>query len=543
MAGEPDAGYGPGPLTPFPDISCPGGPGCTGEGDGVFRVGAARASIDPDLVETEWEDENGNGERDSGEAFTDVNGNGKFDAVWMAGFGNGRPARGFNDALWVKALVLEWNDIRLGIVVFDSVGVFITEFDKIRDALPASLELDHVLFAATHVHEGPDTIGLWGEKELVSGVDLDYMARLRERGVEAITAAVGKLEPVVMSVSQIDTVDDSGSSKPFVGDNRDPVIIDLTLTALRFESINTPGTTVATLVNWAAHPEYAGSENNYLSADYVHYLRDAIENGVAENAVRGLPAITGIGGEVIFANGALGGQIGPGGGTRPIGADGLEVESSGIPRAEAAGTNVGRLALEAMNSASMTKDVAAPTLAVRSGRISAIVENTFYHVAALVDVFDRSFSGYDETRPIGEGNLPYLETRVTYVQIGSVGIAGVPGEPHPELMVGGYDGSRSYGREIVDPSNPNPPPLADAPEGPYVADLVKMNPGVEYALCFGLAEDFMGYIVPAYNYKLDDNYPYIEEADGDHYEETNSIGPKVEEQIIGPLRELINLRP
>ena len=74
-----------GPRAPFPERWCPGSPGCDGTGDGVFRVGAARAEINPELVETEWVDENENHEYDDDEPFTDVNGNGKFDAVWMSG--------------------------------------------------------------------------------------------------------------------------------------------------------------------------------------------------------------------------------------------------------------------------------------------------------------------------------------------------------------------------------------------------------------------------------------------------------------------------
>src|SRR5262245_25420764 len=86
---EPDAGLG-GPRDPFPELYCPGSPGCAGAGDGVFRVGSARLSITPDLAahETEWTDSDGNNEWNSGEDFVDTNGNEVFDAVWMAGFGN-----------------------------------------------------------------------------------------------------------------------------------------------------------------------------------------------------------------------------------------------------------------------------------------------------------------------------------------------------------------------------------------------------------------------------------------------------------------------
>ena len=74
-------------------------------------------------------------------------------------------------------------------------------------------------------------------------------------------------------------------------------------------------------------------------------------------------------------------------------------------------------------------------------------------------------------------------------------------------------------------------------------DLVLMNPGVEYPICLGLARDFIGYIVPAYNYALNPNSPYLEDADGDHYEETYSLSPDVERHVVHPILQLLSWRP
>jgi hypothetical protein len=171
------------------------------------------------------------------------------------------------------------------------------------------------------------------------------------------------------------------------------------------------------------------------------------------------------------------------------------------------------------------------------------IENTFYHVAGLVGLFgDRVFLGYDEDRAIGPGNYPLLESRVSYLQVGNVGIASAPGELFPELSIGGYGGEHTYGFELIDPDNPNPPNLAAAPQGPYLKDLIAMNDGVDIALIAGMTEDFLGYIVPDYDYVLDEHNPFVEQADGDHYEETNSIGPRAEEELVGPMRSLIQWR-
>ncbi|HUH05301.1 MAG TPA: hypothetical protein VML75_25055, partial [Kofleriaceae bacterium] len=87
------------------------------------------------------------------------------------------------------------------------------------------------------------------------------------------------------------------------------------------------------------------------------------------------------------------------------------------------------------------------------------------------------------------------------------------------------------------------PPLDQAPGPPYLRELMTMKPEVDYAIALGLAEDMIGYIVPSYNYQLDSNTPYIEEADGDHYEETNSVGPLVEEQAVGSMKRLVEWAP
>jgi hypothetical protein len=64
------------------------------------------------------------------------------------------------------------------------------------------------------------------------------------------------------------------------------------------------------------------------------------------------------------------------------------------------------------------------------------------------------------------------------------------------------------------------------------------NPGAKYVFTAGLAGDFIGYIIPAFNYVLDMQNPYLNDAPGDHYEETNSLGPLVEEQIQHPMMDL-----
>ena len=61
----------------------------------------------------------------------------------------------------------------------------------------------------------------------------------------------------------------------------------------------------------------------------------------------------------------------------------------------------------------------------------------------------------------------------------------------------------------------------------------------EHCMVYGATLDFLGYIVPRYNFVLSELAPYFAEAEGDHYEETNSIGPRAEPEIVGTMRQLV----
>ena len=77
-------------------------------------------------------DANKNGRWDVGEPFEDDPGNteidpnsaNKYDGVYLAGFGNDRPATGKHDDLWVRALVLESGDTRTALVTLDIIGYY-----------------------------------------------------------------------------------------------------------------------------------------------------------------------------------------------------------------------------------------------------------------------------------------------------------------------------------------------------------------------------------------------------------------------------------
>ena len=80
--------------------------------------------------------------------------------------------------------------------------------------------------------------------------------------------------------------------------------------------------------------------------------------------------------------------------------------------------------------------------------------------------------------PVSDTNIPKAKTRITYLQVGPLAMITNLGELHPELWV------------------------------------------------------------PAFNYVLDEQNPYLVDAPCDHYEETNSIGPLVKQEVQHPMLEL-----
>ena len=54
----------------------------------------------------------------------------------------------------------------------------------------------------------------------------------------------------------------------------------------------------------------------------------------------------------------------------------------------------------------------------------------------------------------------------------------------------------------------------------------------EYKMIIGLGNDEIGYLVPEYNYVLATSGPFLNEAPGDHYEETNSVGPTAVPRLL-----------
>lgn len=547
--GNPKPPIGDPPLEGFQgtDIDCPGDPSCPTAGDGVLKVGAAKRAYTPTNFET-YTDENGDREWQNDEPFTDLNGNGKFDGVWL--FGGSRAAIAVKTEIEARALAFVQGDTTVAIVYIDSVGLIGGDMDLIRaHPVLAGLSIDHIIIGTTHAHDTPDTMGLWGPTATVTGRQQFVLDALHAAAATAVKEAVETAQPATMQIASTKLLNDpanpNGLTDDWNKDIRDPVIFDPTITIARFVKVSDPASTIGTLVNWANHPEvshFSDTDGSEITAHYPHWLREHVERGVLRTessyAATDLP---GIGGITVFVQGALGGQIGSLRGTHPLAPDGTQVTELGHAMDQAIGTNAAAKVLTALASSGET--VGELPLSLKSAVYNAVIENTYFHVAFLIELLGpHPLVGYNPDDPIEVGNLPWMPLRATYLQVGPLGLVTAPGELHPELWVGGYDGSWSWGYPLYDPNKPFPPRFDDAPQPPYMRDLVLAHDGVRYPVVAGLAEDYCGYLVPSYNYQLDPNDPYLVEAEGDHYEEVYSLGPLVEAHAVHPIMELLMYR-
>ncbi|CAN5914984.1 hypothetical protein BH11MYX2_BH11MYX2_08360 [soil metagenome] len=533
-----------------PDLVCPGDPGCMTVGDGVLKVGVGKRDWTPAITET-YTDENLDREWSSDEPYDDANGNHKFDAVWV--FGGGRAAEGVLQPVEARAIAFVQGDLKIVVLSVDAIGLLSMDMDKIRNHPNlAGVDVDQIIITSTHAHNAPDTIGLWGPTATSTGRVPRVFDSLYENASLAVKDALANPVPVTMKIASTKLINDPtnpmSKTDDFNLDIRDPVIFDPTLTIAQFVTADSPTTTVATLVNWADHPEiqnFASDVPTQISSHYVHYLRDGIENGVttAQSFYTAGTNVPGLGGVAVFVQGALGGQIGSIRTTHPKAPDGSYETHRGDPQERVIGYNAAALGLKALAATGETTSVL--PLSFKSAAFAARVENTFLNVAFIIGLLgpdaNSMLVGWDPDQGADIGNYPWMPLRATFLQVGPMGLVTVPGELHPELWVGGYDGSWSWGFPLLDMTKPNLPNFDDAPKPPYMRDLVLAHDGVKYPICVGLAFNYIGYIVPHYNFVLSED-PYITEAEGDHYEEVYALSPDVERHAIDPILELLKYR-
>jgi hypothetical protein len=441
----------------------------------------------------------------------------KKNRIYIAGYGaKGRRPRGVHDPLHARLLVLSDGKMTLGIASFDLLGLYANDVEDLRRLSGFDQPGRYLLVAATHDHSGPDTLGLWGPWIGRSGVNAAYHAELKAKAAAELRRLAASLKPARLSAAETQ-LDPRG----LCDDLRDPKIIDPYLRVLQVRGED--DRPLATVVNWSCHPEVLSRENMLLTADYPGPLCDEIERRT--------------GGACVFLSGAVGGLMTP------------DIKADNFYEAYRVGQTVAQAALKALERAAPAG--LAPALTVKFEKPLLPIENSRYllFLRALTfghDLLDSSgnkLAGWKSYwLPIrhalfglGDERRPWIRTEVSVIGLGPFQLLGIPGEIFPELVYGGYDGKLRAGHDLITPGNPGPPDLASAPPGPYLRD--KMRGPVRFVV--GLANDEVGYIVPAYDFKARPNLAMHPRMPGHHYEETNSIGPRATQILLESATRLL----
>jgi hypothetical protein len=191
-----------------------------------------------------------------------------------------------NGDLFVRALVIQKGDTKVAIVNVDNLGWPAALGNKSR-ALIKGIRPENILIGSTHTHSGPDAYGFPNEKG-ESFADLKYLDDCVKKIADAVNEATGKLEDASLKVAV-------GEAKGKIAYNYyADQLYDPRCGVIQATS-NKSGKVIATLVNYAIHPEVIGSGRGILSPDLCGPLYDRIEAKA--------------GGIAIFMNGAQGGMV------------------------------------------------------------------------------------------------------------------------------------------------------------------------------------------------------------------------------------------
>jgi hypothetical protein len=305
------------------------------------------------------------------------------------GVGPSNPTTRKLGELTVRALVLEQDGQRVAIVGADFLGFPSVLGNRVR-AKVSGIPARNILIGATHTHSAPDCYGFPDGKGGFAS-DLKYLDAVCAKMAEAINEAVEKLQPCALKIA-------TGEAKGKIAYNYyAPQLYDPRCSIL--QTVDRSGKPIATLVNYAVHPEVLGPRQGIVSPDLVGPLYERI-------AEKG-------GGTAIFINGAQGGMV-----TADVrGPDGKDVQTW-----EECGRIGELLADEALRIVSSAPIQQEPALFCTNKTVQFKVDSPL-----MLQIMKLSPLGYKSEL---EGTV---STIVNLINIGNGQILTIPGEALPNI--------------------------------------------------------------------------------------------------------------
>jgi len=201
------------------------------------------------------------------------------------GIGASQPVTHKIGQLTVRALVLENDGTRVAICSTDFLGFPSVLGNKVRSRV-RGIPPQNILIGATHCHSAPDCYG-FPDHSGTTGADLVYLDSVCAKLAEAINEAVDRLQPARVKIA-------TGKAQGKIAYNYyAEKLYDPRCSVIQV--LNAAGEPVATLINYACHPEVIGPDQGILCPDFVGPLCDRIKE---RNA-----------GTALFMNSAQGGMV------------------------------------------------------------------------------------------------------------------------------------------------------------------------------------------------------------------------------------------
>lgn len=424
--------------------------------------------------------------------------------VWLAGYGQGRQAKGVHDPIMVRCVVLRNGEKKIAIACVDLVGLQYPEVQAIRKGLA---DFAYVLVSSTHNHEAPDVIGIWGRTFVLSGLDPDYLKLVVTRVTGAVRDAEKRLAPVSAAYG-------TAEDESLLNDSRKPFIKDGVLRVVRFDNAESDKSKSISglLVQWNCHPEAMGSKNTLITADFPWATVEALKKKYA------CP--------VVYVSGAVGGLMAPPRG-RVKDAAGKDLKDGDFEYARIYGELVADLAVKAVAAA---EPITLTPFVVSTAPVYLPVENSYYRAAQQIGVLPRhsvAWTGdFEKPGPKitadSADQKGAVESEVGYLRLGEMHVAAIPGELYPELVYGKFQ----------EPAEEN----ADFPTAELEPAVAQILPGKKWLL-IGLANDEVGYIIPKRQW--DSVAPYAYGRTSPQYGEVNSCGPDVAPFLMKALQNRV----
>jgi hypothetical protein len=201
------------------------------------------------------------------------------------GVGTPSPAKEKKGELTARAIVFRRGDVFVAVVQLDLLGFPAVLGNRVCAQVPR-IPKTNILIGSTHTHSAPDCYAFPDLKGGHTG-DLKYMDLVCNKAAEAINEALDRLQPASLKIA-------TAEAKGKIAYNYyAPELYDRRMSVI--QAVDPKGKVLATLVNYAIHPEVLGSGAGVLSPDAIGPLCDKRQEQT--------------GGFAMFMNGAQGGMV------------------------------------------------------------------------------------------------------------------------------------------------------------------------------------------------------------------------------------------